>query len=115
MIRNLLSGLWERHHRFMAPTTTAWQWQLDAVCRGHGTTEDSAGSDPISDVFFSPSGEGRTARRQRENRAKVLCEQCPVIVQCRQFALATNEPFGVWGGMTARERALRRTALKKAG
>lgn len=104
MIRNLLSGLLSSHDVFMAPTTTAWQWQLDAVCRGKST-----------DVFFSPSGEGRTARRQREDKAKVLCQQCPVISQCRQFALATNEPFGVWGGMTARERSLRRAALKKAG
>ncbi|WP_072803869.1 WhiB family transcriptional regulator [Rhodococcoides yunnanense] len=88
----------------MAPTTAAWQWQLDAVCRGSS-----------SDIFFSPSGEGRTARRQREDQAKVLCGQCPVISQCRRFALAANEPFGVWGGMTARERALRRTAERKAG
>ena len=115
MIRNLLTGLLGLHHRCMAPPTEAWQWQLDAVCRGNGPAGHSAGSDPISDVFFSPSGEGRTARRQREDTAKVLCNTCPVLAQCRQFALATNEPFGVWGGLTARERSLRRTALRQAG
>lgn len=97
MIANLLAGLLTRHHRYMAPTTEAWQWQLDAVCRGAD-----------SEIFFSPSGEGRTARRQREDAAKVVCRTCPVIAQCRQFALAAGEPFGVWGGMTARERSLQR-------
>ncbi|MDJ0393301.1 WhiB family transcriptional regulator [Rhodococcus sp. G-MC3] len=99
----------------MAPTTQAWQWQLDAVCRGNGPVGHCAGSDPISDVFFSPSGEGRTARRHREDEAKVVCNRCPVLAQCRQFALETNEPFGVWGGMTARERSLGRTAARLAG
>lgn len=86
----------------MASVTT--EWHVDAACHGES-----------SDVFFSPSGEGRSARRRREDQAKVLCGQCPVIAQCQQFALATNEPFGVWGGMTARERALRRAALTRAG
>ena len=29
---------------------------------------------------------------------------CPVIEQCRSYALAAQEPYGIWGGMTEEER-----------
>ena len=32
------------------------------------------------------------------------CRRCPVVEPCWEYALATREPWGVWGGMTARER-----------
>lgn len=104
MMENLPIGHLPDHHRVMAPTIEAWQWQLDAACRGTS-----------SEVFFSPSGEGRTARRVREEQAKALCAECPVLTQCRLFALSSNEPFGVWGGTTARERALERARAQRAG
>ena len=31
---------------------------------------------------------------------------CPVLTQCRQYALDAAEPYGIWGGMTPLERAL---------
>lgn len=36
--------------------------------------------------------------------ARHLCHQCPVIAECLAYALAHDERFGVWGGMTAEER-----------
>jgi WhiB family redox-sensing transcriptional regulator len=39
-----------------------------------------------------------------QNRAKALCTGCPVITQCLSHALDNREAFGVWGGMTERER-----------
>ncbi|MGH3615573.1 MAG: WhiB family transcriptional regulator, partial [Pseudonocardia sp.] len=36
--------------------------------------------------------------------AKQVCEHCPVIDMCREFALETREPFGVWGGLAEAER-----------
>ena len=39
-----------------------------------------------------------------QNVAKRICRSCPVIEQCRRHALATHEPYGVWGGLTAAER-----------
>lgn len=36
--------------------------------------------------------------------AKNNCHQCPVVVECLDQALANNEKFGVWGGLTTTER-----------
>lgn len=41
-------------------------------------------------------------------QAKELCESCPVIAECGAFAVANNEMFGIWGGMTPRERTFLR-------
>ena len=81
----------------------SWDWQIEAVCRGQD-----------SEMFFSPSGEGRTARRRREDRAKQVCAGCGVLDACKRFALAANEPFGVWGGTTARERQVLRATSRRA-
>ena len=39
-----------------------------------------------------------------QNRAKVLCQRCPVRTECLADALDNRVEFGVWGGMTERER-----------
>lgn len=36
--------------------------------------------------------------------AKKLCSNCPVARECLAYALATNEQYGVWGGLTTDER-----------
>ncbi|HEV3170079.1 MAG TPA: WhiB family transcriptional regulator [Actinocrinis sp.] len=65
-----------------------------------------------SSLFFAPEGEGRAQRRFRESAAKAVCAYCPVRVACRSFALATGEPYGIWGGTTETER-LRRAAGRR--
>jgi len=59
-----------------------------AVCR-RGT------EDP--DLWFSE--EPRAVER-----AKTLCGQCPVQVQCAEQALSTGERWGTWGGLSEQER-----------
>jgi WhiB family redox-sensing transcriptional regulator len=43
--------------------------------------------------------------------ARVICRRCPVRQSCQEYAVATGQRFGVWGGLTPREllhlRALR--------
>ncbi|MGI8867600.1 MAG: WhiB family transcriptional regulator [Mycobacteriales bacterium] len=39
-----------------------------------------------------------------QNRAKRLCGACPVRTECLADALDNRVEFGVWGGMTERER-----------
>ncbi len=75
------------------PNADFWDWQLQGACRGEN-----------SDVFYHPDGERGRARAQRENRAKAICSNCPVIELCREHALASAEPYGVWGGMSETER-----------
>lgn len=75
------------------PVTESYEWQADAACRGM----DSA-------VFFHPSGERGVTRARRAAQAKAICADCPVLPRCRDHALASREPFGVWGGLTEEER-----------
>jgi WhiB family redox-sensing transcriptional regulator len=43
-------------------------------------------------------------RGAAQNRAKQVCSQCPVRTECLAEALDNNIEWGVWGGMTERER-----------
>ena len=63
-------------------------WQLHAACRGLGP-----------DLFFDDRGEiGYRAARK-------VCADCPVRAECLDHALAAPvEKFGLWGGLTERER-----------
>ncbi|MGF1431550.1 WhiB family transcriptional regulator [Kitasatospora sp. LaBMicrA B282] len=68
-------------------------WHTGAACR-----RDEAA------LFFAPSKEPTAARLAREQHAKQVCAGCPVLLSCREHALAQPEPYGVWGGLTAAER-----------
>jgi WhiB family transcriptional regulator, redox-sensing transcriptional regulator len=45
-----------------------------------------------------------------EDAAKAVCAGCPVRQPCLDHALAASEPYGIWGGLTLRERRLLRRA-----
>jgi WhiB family transcriptional regulator, redox-sensing transcriptional regulator len=87
--------------RLPGPMDHAWQWQRLGSCRGMD-----------SGVFFHPDGERNPSRARRTAQAKAVCRRCPVIEQCREFALQTREPFGVWGGLAEAER---RVILERRG
>ena len=36
--------------------------------------------------------------------AKAICQGCPVREECLEYALANDERFGIWGGLSERER-----------
>ena len=62
-----------------------WNWRGAARCR----TADAEG------LFV-------TGAQQRE--ARTFCQACPVRTECLAHALDQRIEFGVWGGMTERER-----------
>lgn len=69
-------------------------WQADALC---------AQTDP--EAFFPEKG-GST------REAKRICDGCEVRSECLDYALANDERFGIWGGLSERERRrLRRDAV----
>ncbi|TDT97914.1 WhiB family redox-sensing transcriptional regulator [Streptomyces sp. 846.5] len=72
----------------------AWQWHDQAAC-----------AHLDSHLFFHPAGERGENFAARERAAKQICGACPVLGQCRQYALAAREPYGVWGGLSEDERA----------
>ena len=61
-----------------------------------------AQTDP--EAFFPEKGGSTRA-------AKAVCRSCEVAAECLEYALAHDERFGIWGGMSERERRrLRRQA-----
>jgi WhiB family transcriptional regulator, redox-sensing transcriptional regulator len=69
-------------------------WQERALC---------AQTDP--EAFFPEKG-GST------REAKRICTGCEVRAECLEFALAHDERFGIWGGLSERER---RRLKRRAG
>ncbi|MDO5049516.1 MAG: WhiB family transcriptional regulator [Actinomycetaceae bacterium] len=61
-------------------------WQEHALC---------AQTDP--EAFFPEKG-GST------REAKAVCASCEVRAECLEYALENDERFGIWGGMSERER-----------
>jgi WhiB family redox-sensing transcriptional regulator len=68
------------------PQPSTEQWYSQALC---------AQTDP--DAFYPEKG-GSTAE------AKKICLRCPVKQKCLQWALDHDERFGIWGGLSDRER-----------
>ena len=66
--------------RLPGPMIDAWEWQYEAACR-----------DLDTELFFHPEGERGSTRRRRAANAKAICATCPVIEQCRSYALAAQE------------------------
>jgi WhiB family transcriptional regulator, redox-sensing transcriptional regulator len=80
------------------------QWRDRALCRD---------TDP--DLFF-PVGTTGLALVQVDH-AKRVCGQCSVSDACLDFALATNQDSGIWGGLSEEERRVirrERTAALRA-
>jgi WhiB family transcriptional regulator, redox-sensing transcriptional regulator len=78
-ILNLIPG-------FGDPSDSEEQWQERALC---------AQTDP--EAFFPEKG-GST------REAKRICLGCEVRDDCLEYALAHDERFGIWGGLSERER-----------
>jgi WhiB family redox-sensing transcriptional regulator len=47
-------------------------------------------------------------------RAKAVCQRCPVMSVCLEWALQTRQEAGVWGGLDEEERRLLRRTLQRA-
>jgi WhiB family transcriptional regulator, redox-sensing transcriptional regulator len=70
-------------------------WMVRALCNQ---------ADP--DLFFPEKG-GST------REAKRICAGCEVRAECLAYALRRNEPSGIWGGLSERERRQLRRRLQE--
>ena len=84
-------------------TLSDLMWEPDVSWR-----EDAACSGVDSDIFFPASEDDEDAIRQ----AKAICAECPVREACLQYALATNQAAGVWGGLDAGDRRRMRRRIR---
>ena len=69
-----------------AHDTTTKTWQDRANCLGVNP-----------DLFFPERGAST-------REAKEVCKGCVVREECLEYALANGEKFGIWGGLSERER-----------
>ena len=90
-------------------------WYRKAACRGR----------PLE--WWYPNGTKGTAKEHLEAGKQICNNECPVRLECLQYAFEANEAYGTWGGLAghpeeerARERRnwMRRkqaAALREAG
>lgn len=85
-------------------TRSTASWDRHAECRD---------TDP---ALFFPVGTSGHAAAEQIQQAKQVCATCPVQGPCLEYALATNQDHGVWGGRDEKERRmLRRQRRRLAG
>lgn len=94
--RDSVAGLLRRYERpttVRPPSPDELEWQLDALC---------AQVDPDA-MFPEKGGSSKTAKQ--------VCARCPVRAECLAFGL--EDRFGIYGGLSERERrSLVRTGWK---
>ncbi len=66
-----------------------------------------------TELFF-PVGSSMKAMKQA-NEAKAICMECPVVTECLEYAIRTNQDSGIWGGTTEDERKSIRRQYRKTG
>jgi WhiB family redox-sensing transcriptional regulator len=86
------------------------EWCAGALAPLLAAEEDAGRNDPLAwqdqglcaeiggDELWFPEKGGSTAA------AKRVCRSCPVRSECLEYALANDERFGIWGGLSERER-----------
>jgi WhiB family transcriptional regulator, redox-sensing transcriptional regulator len=74
---------------------TRRRWSVHALC---------VTTDP--EIFFPPTD-------NLAAEARAICAQCPVRRNCLAYAIAADEPFGIWGGLEPQERRTLRRRLQR--
>jgi WhiB family redox-sensing transcriptional regulator len=82
-------------------TVTPEDWRAQAACR------PGSGVDP--ELFFLTPSDTEGAKK-----AKVICRQCPVLAECKEWALASRDQ-GIAGEMTEKERRQYRNRIARKG
>lgn len=105
----------QQAHRILIARTRPDPFEIDV--RGSDMTKLSKDGDRIDSDNWGNFAECRKdhpdsmfVQGAEQNRAKALCSQCDVRRECLADALENQVEWGVWGGMTERER---RALLRK--
>lgn len=52
------------------------------------------------------TGNWASSNNVSEETAKRLCEGCPLLEMCRDYAVEAQEPYGIWGGTRPKDRGI---------
>ncbi len=85
---------YRERHRKEADRLAAYEegdtrWVKRAKCRGEDTS-----------IFFPERGDNSLIAQ-----AKAFCLECEVVENCLAYAIRTEQPVGVWGNKSTRERS----------
>lgn len=108
--RVALDNGWRVGAKCSQPKVKAWLDNL--LCEAEEEEEVTANvlnatQAATPDVWFPRKGPKSTTYARC---AKEVClgedggDPCPVLFACREYAIARNERFGIWGGMSEQER-----------
>jgi len=93
----------------------------ESLVSGTRTAMSKTSAAPTSSILYGAEAESRIAwvskalcraadpdelfvRGAAQRKAAVICRHCPVMLECGADALDNRVEFGVWGGMTERQR-----------
>ena len=68
------------------PSNQEWAWREKALCKKY------------KDIDFFSEDIGAI------RKSISICNRCPVIAECLHYAITKEEVFGVWGGISQRNR-----------
>lgn len=86
----------------LKPLLDIWEWRSRGLCSRRSPKNIQL----MDALFYAQHGERPSkAQAKRHDQAKAICAMCPVLEQCREHALKNDERFGIWGGLTEKERA----------
>lgn len=110
----------------MSTATTDWNWQRTANGWYSGPSDPA-----LTKVMTSGYGSGDwrdeglcaqtdpgafyPEKGHSPKPAKKVCAACPVRALCLEYALVHDERFGVWGGLSERERRALKTKTATTG
>ena len=85
----------------MTATRSATNWRSASACLS---------ADP--DLFFPRTAKGPAERQIA--RAKAICAECRVRLECLEFARTYDLTYGIWGGTTPEDRQRERRRKRRA-
>lgn len=80
------------HQRVSTRLEQRWSWADAGACAD------------LPDLFYNSDDDPKGLRRRKEESAKRICQRCPVLETCREYAMVNGELYGVWGGLSENER-----------
>jgi len=80
------------------------QWSIETLIAPEPWVQDALCGQTDPEAFFPPKGSAATD-------AKKVCARCDVRAECLDYALRTNQRYGIYGGLSERERR----KLRKGG